>query len=57
MREWTSSQGLTLPHMRTMQKRLKFFEVSERKQVGDAESMISQEGGRFSHMDDEKAEL
>ncbi|KAG4218999.1 hypothetical protein PC116_g32521 [Phytophthora cactorum] len=57
MREWTSSQGLTLPHRVTMKKRLKFFEVSERKQVGDTESMISQEGGRFSHMDNERAEL
>lgn len=31
-----------------MQKRLKNFEVSERKQVGDAESMMGQESGRFA---------
>lgn len=34
--------------LRTMQKRLKLSEISERKQVGDAESMISRERGRFS---------
>lgn len=56
MREWTSSQGLTLPYKRTMQKRLKYFlEVSERKQVGDAESMIIQEGGHY--IVDKEAEL
>lgn len=33
--------------LRTMQKRLKLLEISERKQVGDAESMISQERGRL----------
>ncbi|GAW22003.1 hypothetical protein ANO14919_115350 [Xylariales sp. No.14919] len=39
-----------------MQKRLKPFEISERKQVGDAESMISQERGRFT-WDDTGGEL
>lgn len=37
-----------------MQKRLKLFEVSERKQVGDAESMVSQEG---HYVSDAEAEL
>lgn len=57
MREWTSPQGLALPYKRMMQKRLKNLEVSERKQVGDAESMISQEGGRFSRVNEAEAEL
>lgn len=55
MREW-SSQGLTFPYKRMMQKRLKNLEVSERKQVGDAESMITQESGRFTR-DEAAAEL
>ncbi|KAI0147842.1 hypothetical protein GGR57DRAFT_476007 [Xylariaceae sp. FL1272] len=43
----SSSRGLAMP-LRMMQKRLKYFEVSERKQVGDAESMM-QESARFTH--------
>jgi hypothetical protein len=39
-----------------MPKRLKYFEVSERKQVGDTESMISRESSRFTH-DDTGGEL
>jgi len=31
-----------------MQKRLKYSEVSERKQVGDVESRLSQESGQFT---------
>lgn len=42
--------------LRMMQKRLKPVEVSERKQVGDAESMISQERGRLM-WDDTGGEL
>jgi hypothetical protein len=34
--------------MKMKQRRLRYFEVPERKQVGDAESMMSQESGRFT---------
>lgn len=46
-----------MPYKRMMQKRLKHFEVSERKQVGDAESMISQESRRLTPAADAGAEL
>ncbi len=37
--------------LKMMQKRIQPAEVSERKQVGDAESMISQESGRLTRGD------
>lgn len=42
--------------VRMVHKRLKPFEVSERKQVGDTESMITQERNRLSQ-DDSGREL
>jgi len=41
MRDFGSSQGLTM-RMRFRQMNLKNREISERKQVGDAESMINE---------------
>lgn len=47
--EKSSSRGLTLPTLRHMHKRLKNIEVSERKQVGDAESMFHEgNSGRYT---------
>lgn len=40
---------MTLPVIRHMHKRLKNIEVSERKQVGDAESMFHEgNSGRYT---------
>jgi len=39
----SSPQGLTL-NMQAMRSRLRSREISERKQVGDAESMVNEEG-------------
>jgi hypothetical protein len=53
----TTTQGLAMNSMRMMQKRLKNFEVSERKQVGDTASMLmtAQSGqNRFGHNDGEQ---
>lgn len=44
MRGW-HSQGLAL---RQGKKRLKAFEVSERKQVGDIASMVNDDNAKFS---------
>jgi hypothetical protein len=56
MRDWLSTQGLALPGKRIAmmtQKRLRNQEVSERKQVGDAASMMSEDVGRqFGHEKD-----
>ena len=46
------SQGLTLG-LRNMVKRLKSLEVSERKQVGDAASLINKATGRYRDWDEE----
>lgn len=48
-----ASQGLTLPMRYIMRKRLKSLEVTERRQVGDAESMVNpdnaaSDGGGYS---------
>jgi hypothetical protein len=40
-----SSQGLTLPLRYLMHKRLKDLEVTERKQVGDAEALFNSDDG------------
>ncbi|KAK0613771.1 hypothetical protein B0T14DRAFT_284815 [Immersiella caudata] len=47
----SSSQGLTLPMRYIMRKRLKTLEVTERRQVGDTESLVhpsSGDGGGYS---------
>ena len=55
MRDWlTTPQGLAL---KGNKKRLKVHEISERKQVGDAESMINEESGRSRHGHDDGTEL
>ena len=47
MRDWLNTpQGLAL---KGRQKRLKVHEISERKQVGDAESMMNEESGHGRH--------
>ena len=44
-----TTQGLTMMRVRQMNLKLKNREISERKQVGDAESMVNEGVGASGH--------
>jgi hypothetical protein len=44
-----ATQGLTMMRVKQMNLKLKHREISERKQVGDAESMVNEGVGASGH--------